>query len=314
MGTVLKWKKQILYFESLTWSGTDTQCSRQITFTLPANAYRSDIGKPKVALGDAVTLYHDGRQIFVGIVTTREKPAEVGAYSYTADDFMSYLLRSSATYKFRKHTAEYIVRKVCGDLKIQTVNLAKTGYSIPKLFCEDMAVYDIMVRAYRKAKAHTGKKYMPAMQGRKVTVITKGTSSGVTLSQDSNISDASYSDTLDSMIDWVRIYSEKGKKLGMVQNKKQVQKYGIYQAAYTKEEKVNAKKAAKAMLEGVAKEAGVSAIGDVRAKAGYSIKIQDKATGLSGKFYITSDSHTFEGRTHTMTLGLAWKNEMESAN
>lgn len=68
------------------------------------------------------------------------------------------------------------------------------------------------------------------------------------------------------------------------------------------------------MLEGVTKEASVSAIGDVRAKAGYSIKIQDKATGLSGKFYIISDSHTFEGGTHTMTLSLAWRNEKESVN
>lgn len=105
-----------------------------------------------------------------------------------------------------------------------------------------------------------------------------------------------------------------GLKQAQVQAKEQLEKYGIYQAAYTKEEKVNAKKAAKAMLESVAKEASVSAIGDVRAKAGYSIKIQDKATGLSGKFYITSDSHTFEGGTHTMTLSLAWKNEMEPVN
>lgn len=234
-------------------------------------------------------------RFLLGLSQRGKKSAEVGTYSYSADDFMSYLLRSTATYKFKKHMAEYIVRKVCGDLKIQTVNLAKTGYSIPELFCEDMAVYEIMIKAYRKAKAHTGKKYMPAMRGRKETVNTKGTASGVTLSQDSNISDASYSDTLNNMIDRVRIYSEKGKKLGMVQNKKQVKKYGIYQAAYTKEQKVNVKKAAKAMLEGVSKEANVSAIGDVRAKAGYSIKIQDKATGLSGKFYITSDSHTFEG-------------------
>lgn len=311
MSAILKWKGKQVFFETLTWEGTDTQVSRQITFSLAANVYRSDIGKPDIKLGDVMTFYFDGKQKFVGIVTSREKTAEVGVWNYTAVDFMNYLLKSSATYKFKKHTAEYITKKVCADLKIKTEDLAKTKYSIPKLICEDMAVYDIIIKAYRKAKGHTGRKYMPVMKGRKVSVITKGLSSKVVLSQDSNITDASYSDTLDNLINRVRIYSEKGKKLGKVDNKKSIKKYGIYQATYTKEKKVNAKKAAKAKFEGVTKEASVSAIGDIRAIAGYSLTVMDKATGLSGKFYIVSDSHTFESGIHTMSLGLAWKKEME---
>jgi hypothetical protein len=314
MSAVLKWKGQQILFESLTWEGTDTQASRQITFTLAANAYRSDIGKPSIKLGDVMVFYYDGKQKFVGIVTSRDKSAEIGTWSYTARDFMHYLLKSSATYKFKKHTAEYITKKVCADLKIKTTNLAKTKYSIPKLICEDMAVYDIMIKAYRKAKGHTGKKYLPVMVGRSVSVITKGESSGVTLSQDSNITGASYTDTLDNLIDRVRIYSEKGKKLGKVDNKSHIKKYGIYQATYTKEKKVNAKKAAKAMFEGVTKEAGVDAVGNIKAVSGYSITVKDKATGLAGKFYITSDSHIFENGVHTMSLNLDWKNEMERVN
>lgn len=314
MSAVLKWKGTRVFFESLTWEGTDTQASRQITFTLAANAYRSDIGKPKIALGDVMTLYFDGKQKLVGVVTSRDKGAEIGVWNYTAMDFMNYLLKSSATYKFKKHTAEYITKKICADVKIKTVNLAKTGYSIPKLICEDMSLYDIMIKAYRKAKGHTGKKYLPVMRGRKVSVIAKGVSSGVVLSQDSNITDANYSDTLDNIINRVRIYSEKGKKLGKVDNKKSINKYGIYQSTYTKEKKINAKNVAKTKFEGVTKEASVSAIGDIRAVAGYSLMVEDKATGLTGKFYITSDSHTFENGTHTMNLSLAWKNEMESPN
>jgi hypothetical protein len=65
------------------------------------------------------------------------------------------------------------------------------------------------------------------------------------------------------------------------------------------------------MLVGITKEASVSAIGNVKAISGYSIEINDTATGLKGKFYITDDSHTFENGTHTMSLGLAWKNEMD---
>jgi len=91
MSILLKHKGKRIYFESLTWSGTDTQCSREMSFTLPANAYRSDIGVPKLALGDVVCLYDGAKQLMAGVVTTREKSAEVGTFSYTAQDFMSYL-------------------------------------------------------------------------------------------------------------------------------------------------------------------------------------------------------------------------------
>lgn len=311
MSVKLRWKNYWIPFETVTWSGTDTQCSRQLAFTLASSPYDDNFQKISIKLGDMVYLYDGNRQLFLGTVTARERSNAIGTVSYTAMDFMHHLLRSSATYKFKKKTPESIVRKVCRDLKISTTSLARTGYSIPKLFCEEMPVYDIMIKAYQKAKAHTGKKYMPAMKGKKVTVVVKGTDSGLTLTQGQDIIEASYNDTLDNMVDRVIIYSDKGKKLGKVQNKKNVRKYGVYQEAYTKEKKVNAKKAAKILLTGVTKEASIDAVGNVKAVSGYSIKIQDKASGLTGTFYIISDSHTFSGGSHTMNLGIAWKNTME---
>ena len=41
------------------------------------------------------------------------------------------------------------------------------------MFFEDACIYDIIISAYRKAKALTGKKYMPVMVGNKVSVIEK---------------------------------------------------------------------------------------------------------------------------------------------
>ena len=97
-----------------------------------------------------------------------------------------------------------------------------------------------------------------------------------------------------------------------VEKKKLTQKYGIYQSTYTKEDGVNAKKEAEALMVGITKEASVEAIGNIRAVSGRSIVIYDKATGLNGKFYITSDTHTFENGVHTMQLELVWQNIMES--
>lgn len=308
----LRWKDRWLQFVSVEWSGTDTQCSRQIQFTIPWNPYSKGSMNPTIALGDLMYLYDGTKQLFVGTVTAREKTAEVGTVTYTAMDFMHHLLRSNASYTFRNTTPEKIARKVCGDLKIKTENLASTKTNIPKLFFEDKPIYDILVAAYRKANAKTGKKYMPAMSGKKVTVIQKGKPSGVRLQQGADITDAAYTDTVDGMVNSVNIYNEKRKRLGTVQNRKAVEKYGVYQQTYRKEKGANAKKEAKALLAGITKEATVEAIGNVKAISGYSIEICDKAAGLSGTFYITGDTHTFSDGVHTMSLELAWKNEMET--
>lgn len=49
------------------------------------------------------------------------------------------------------------------------------------------------------------------MRGRRVSVIIKALSSGAVLSQDSNITDASYSDTLDNIINRVEVTLKKEK-------------------------------------------------------------------------------------------------------
>lgn len=307
----LRWKDKWIQYESVEWSGTHNQCSRKISFTLPSNPYDRNFEKLNIKLGDLMYLYNNTTLIFVGTVTSRERTAAVGTVSYVAMDFMQHLLRSNASYKFSNTTPEKITQKVCSDLQIKTTNLAKTKCSIMKLFFDDQCIYDIIVKAYRKAKATTGKIYMPVMKANKLSVIQKGIDSGVILTQGVDITDATYSDTTDNMVNLVNIYNDGLKKLGQVKNKKHISSYGVYQQTYTKEKGVNAKKQAQAMMVGITKEASIEAIGNIKAISGYSIKINDKATGLTGTFYITSDTHTFSNGVHTMSLGLSWKNETE---
>lgn len=308
----LYWNKVQLNFEKVEWSGTDTQASRQITFSIPVNPYDKGFKNASIKLGDIVTLYSDKEKLFIGVITSREKSAAIGTASYTAKDFMHYLLRSSTSRKFVNKTPEQITKQICTEAGIKCSDLAKTGVNIPKLIFEDQNFYGIILKAYRKAVGKTKKKYMLTMDGKKLSVIVKGKDSKVTLDQGKDITDASYSDTTDNMVNLVKIYNESMQQVGKVEKKKLTQKYGIYQSTYTKEDGVNAKKEAEALMVGITKEASVEAIGNIRAVSGRSIVIYDKATGLNGKFYITSDTHTFENGVHTMQLELVWQNIMES--
>lgn len=309
----LKWKKKIIPHTTLIWSGTDTQASRSIEFEIPWNPYDKEFTKWNIKKGDVIELWFNGSDEawLVGTVTSREKTDEIGTARYVVKDYMHHLLQSTGTYIFKNVTPEAITKKVCGDAGIPVGNLFKTGVKIKKMIFEGACLYDIIIKAYRKVKAETKKNYIPFMLGNKLIVLEKGNDCAAQLTQGVNITSASYSDNVDNMVDLVRIYNDKHKEIGTVKNDKHLSTYGVYQQTYQKEDGVSATKAAKAMLYGTTREASVEALGDIRAISGFSIKIKDPATGLTGKFYITSDTHTFENNTHTMSLNLAWKDTME---
>ena len=300
-----------LNFEKITWSGSHNQSSRKLTFTLPSNPYDKTFENVQIKLGDIVYFYYEKTRVFTGVITSRERTAEIGTVEYTAKDFMHYLLRSSGTYKFKNKTAEYIAQTICKKYGITVGKVEKTKINIPKVFFENQCEYDIVVKCYRMAYAKTRIKYMLLMDGAKFCVIKKGTSSGVTLDQNKDITSATYSDTTDNMVNIVKIYNDSMNLVGTVKNQNNVNKYGHYESVLKKEKGTNSKKEAQAMLVGVTKEASVEAIGNIKAISGYSIKISDAAVGLTGKFFIASDTHIFENGIHTMSLELAWNIEAE---
>lgn len=300
-----------LHFVSATWKGTENQAARSLEFTVPSNPYDPDFKNPNIKLGDIVRLYDDNTLLFLGVVTSRERQGARGEASYSAYDYMHYLLRSNVTKVFKKTTPKKIARKLCKQVKVPIGKLANPKLKIKSAIYEDKPIYDIIIAVYRKAYMKNGKRYMPVMNGKKLDIVIKGTDSGVTLDQQNDILNARYHDTTDNMVNIINIYGEGHKKVGQVKNATQVSKYGKYMQVYTKEEDVNAKSAAKQLLVGITKEASVEAIGDVRAVAGKALAIHDSATKLSGIFYISSDSHTFQNGVHTMQLDIVWKNEME---
>lgn len=298
------------YITSVTWSGSSEQVSRELSFNIANNPTDSAFKSPTPMLGDIISFY-EGKRLFVGIVTGRSKSTELGDVTVDSKDFMHYLIRDKYTGTFKNTTAEKVTDKICRYFDIKKKNIAQTKIHIKKLFAESEGAYNVIVKAYNKASIKNGKYYMPIMEGTKLSVIEKWQPSGVVL-EVGNIENAEYNENSDEMVNQVAIYSEKGKKIGIIKNNQSINKYGLYQETYTKEKGVNAKKAAEKLYKRTTKEATITALGDIRAIAGRSIKIKNKATGLSGTYYITSDSHTFENGIHKMQLNIEFRKTRES--
>ena len=103
----------------------------------------------------------------------------------------------------------------------------------------------------------------------------------VTLDQKEGITESSYEQSTDSMVNKVAIYNSKNKRIGTVSNKNWIKAYGIFQDSVTVDSG-NGKKEAKNTLSGLNTSASLTAIGDIRCKAGYGIKLNDVDSGLCG--------------------------------
>lgn len=305
------------FISTLTWSGADTQASRSVEFEIVNTPYDKTMKVPAIKGGDIVVFYDDdGKARFTGRITGKTRTSEIGTKQFTARDYMHNMVNSKASYIFKKKTPEYITKAVCKDIGVKVGNIAKTKKKIKKFVAQGESIYDIVDKAYKKAK--TGNKYLLAMNGTKLTVVKRGgVIANFHLDSTKDIMSMEFTENADTMINQVVIYNKKGKKIGVVKNADWSKLYGVYQDTYDsdgKNKKANKKDktAAKKQLQGVDKKTTAEAIGDIRCVAGRAVTILDRATETSAEFWIKSDSHTWENGVHTMTLELSFKKAVKS--
>lgn len=302
------------YVTSIEWIGGKTQVARKLVIKVINAPYDPNIKKINIKLAETLYLYSDDlkTEYFRGFVIDRERSSKNGVITYTAYDIAYYLTKSSATYNFKGKTAEKITKIVCDDFKIPVGSLAKTGHS-QKLIVKNCKIYNIIMKAYTQAHQVNKKLYMVKASKGKLNVVEYGAKvCDYELTESTNITESSYKESLDKMVNKVRIYDGDGKQIGVVENKSH-QKYGIFQQTYTKEKDKNATTTAKSMLYGIEKTATIKAIGThmMGAVTGNGITIVDSATGLKGLFWIIADTHKWEKGVHTMTLSLEFKKSMD---
>lgn len=302
------------YVTSVTWAGSAKQAARTVVFSVAYSPNDKNVKTLGIKLGDKIVFYpgypDDKKTKFVGIITQRERKSEMGELQYTATDGMMHLLRSSGTYRFANKTPEKIAQMVCRDVKVKTGSIAKTKMPIAKIFFQERPYYEIIMAAYTKAYRKNKKKYIAQMNGDKLEVIQKGkVIPNFHIRQGERITESSYTEDLDSMVNRVYIYDSNNNKIGSVSNSNWIKKYGIFQNAISVDSG-NGKTEAKAELQGINKTANLTMIGDYRCISGLGVIIEDSRTGLKGKFWIENDSHEWNGGVYTTTLELAFKNVM----
>lgn len=292
----------------LELSGSASQAARQLSFDY-INAPYDDYKLPQIATGDAVSFAPENEEMFYGQIFGSEKSTLIGTITFTAYDMIKNLLESTGQYNFKNKTPETIAKMVCDDAQFPIRYLYPTGINISSMLCDGMTYYDIIMAAYTKAHRITGEKYFPMIYKRGLGVYkSEWTVKGFTISENDNLSEASIEESMQSIVNRVKIYDEKGNWIGEVKDDDSLRLYGTFQQIYKTEKDVEPTAAAKSKLsvnpEQVIK---IKSVGDISCLSCYFVAVKDDATGLNGKYWISSDKHTWENGAYTMELELKFE-------
>lgn len=298
---------------SITWSGDLQQAARKLEVNLAVSPHDAYLPKITIGLGNMLKLQtDDGVELMQGFVFSQQMSCEGNELQLTAFDGLIYLTKSQMSYNFRDMTAEAITRKVCGDLGIVPGNIIATGINQSCIALAKTG-YEIIKTAYTAASRQTGKKYLPMMNQGKLDVIEKGiVVAAYELNNKTNLSNASYSESAENMVNRVVITDEKGNIIGRVQNDQWMKDYGLLQTIYQKEMDKDAAAAASSMLQDLERKASAEALGNTACITGKAVEVREPHTDLKGRFYIDGDTHNWKNGQHTMSLELEWDNKMDT--
>ena len=296
-----------------SWSGSASEAARSFEFAYLNAPYDDTMKLPAVETGDFVSLTDERvGEVFYGQISGIERSSQTGTITFSAMDMMKNLLESTDQKKFKNTTAEAIAAEVCADAQIPVRYLYPTGINIKSMICDEMSLYDIIMAAYTKAHKISGDKYFAMIYKRGLGIYkSEWIVSKFVLSDQENIFSSDIQETMEETKNRIRILDSKGRQIGEVKDDESIQKFGVYQAIYTQEKGVDAVTAAKTQLKTLPTQTiTLSAIGDINCLSCYYVAVTDGATGLSGRYWISSDKHTWSNGTHRMELTLKFDSVM----
>ena len=298
---------------TITLSGDYQQCARTLEFGILSSPTDGNIPVVICGLGNGVTLMQDDRVLFSGVIFARQKSTESSTIDVTCFDYGIYLKRNEAVYKFTNLTPEAITKRICTDFKISVGNLASTGVKISRNFV-GVSLYKIIQTAYTLASNSTGKKYQIRFEGTKLNVIEKGvTDETLILAGGSNLMSAATTESIENMINQVKIYNSKDKLIKTQNDSEAINLYGLLQSYLRQSGNEDATSEAKKIIEdsGVSQKITVENLGNISNITGGAVVVQEPYTGVYGLFYIDSDVHTWKNGRYYNKLVINFQRIMD---
>lgn len=308
--------------KSIELSASVDQPARKCSFSMIYSL--TDNNQPRVQIGPGTlisVIEDDYGEIFRGEVVDRTLRSSSQEETFTCYDYMRFIMKSSTSMNIKNISPESVAAKACEEVNITPGDMISTGISINRI-CPDKTFYNIIMECYSEASKQNSKQYIPIMKSDKLSIIEKGQvisdyviQSSKTDIYNNNLIDMSYKDSLENMVNRVKIFDSQANYVDEVVNSELVKNYGVFQTSYQVEDDKEYYNVAKNKLYGFDEEIELEALGNYSCITGYAVKTKIWYLGLlnNATVYINADTHTWECGTgkYTMKLTVSLSNKMD---
>ena len=306
--------------ESVEWSGDVDTFPRKISVNLRnVNDIKRGNNLINYKEGNLVIFYVDGDEVFRGFIFAKSM-SDQGNESFTAYDELIYVTKNQDSLLVKNKTASSVIESEFRKFGIAIGSIESTGHKIKKLVFQAKDLSEIIKDMLKETKKNNGKRFVLISKKGKTYLQSRQYAPELKITID-NVMSASKDTSIEDLRTQVMITKgaldpgkgDKNKKYTTytAKDKSGISKYGIMQhveEAGDKDTYAQMKKKAAKLLESlnnVEETISIEFMGNVKCITGYRLTIHDNFTDLAGKFFISSDSHKFEGGTHKMTLQLS---------
>lgn len=296
---------------SAVGAGTRSGCTRTLTVNIAQSYSDSRIPRFDFATGQEVLFSANGYS-FYGVVgnvqvSTGSKTATLKCY-----DFGLYLKRNVINRKINDKTPQAAAKLLCSGYGIPFGYFAPTAdFTFSRNFI-NTTLYSAVMTGYALAGRKTMSKYLLVFDGDRLSIIRSGCLiAGVLdrLEVKKNITLATYSESIENAVNRVDLYDDDGKLLDRITGDTS---YGIMAKSVTKTEAHGTAYAEKLIRDNKkARSAKITVLGRADCVTGNAVLVHEPNTGLTGKFYIDADTHTWKNGTYITQLTLNYENVMD---
>ncbi|KOC49995.1 XkdQ/YqbQ family protein [Clostridium botulinum] len=270
--------------------------------------------------GDVVSFKVDNNKVFYGYVFDNSGSNDMDI-KITAYDQMRYLLNND-TYVFKNKKASEIISGMAKDVGLRIGTIEDTGYVIPQLLEDDKKLLDIMYSSLDKTLMANKNTYVLFDDFGYLTLKNiNNMRQTVAISDDSNLGEYSYSNSIDdctyNRIKFVQDNKKtKSRDVYIVQDKNNISKWGLLQYYKKIDEKLNnaqIQQMINSTLQLKNKEkktlklkdvVSTDLANDLKLRAGAGVFIDIKEKGIKQFYLIEEATHRFKNGNLIMDFDL----------
>ena len=294
---------------SVKWSGKNESASRSVTVTMLNDRTRNANFKLSPEEGWHCILY-DEKEIFQGIIT-KISESRGNSMTVTAYDLGIYLSNNKDTFVYEGYTLSEIFIDVCSRYGVPYDSVCSSSACIESIVKKNSTAYDVLTTAMEEEYKATGIKHsVVASKGKLSLIERKEHLVEWMIESGRNISAYTYTRSIEKIKTRVKLYSKDNVAVAEEANTALETKIGVFQDSQSTNDDASEGEIyelAKSLLDEQGKPSvslSVTADGNSELISGRCVYCILKPLDIAASYYIDSDTHTFSGGRHQMSLTL----------